>query len=327
MAEKKYCSSKFKCGEDLDAALEAALNAGVCAGRAEEARKAVEDMKVAAFGLSEGSSPTVEKAEEGGVIKLTFGLPPGEKGDPGDPGVTPHIGANGNWFIGDTDTGIPASGGGGSGDIPEDVEERLTELEQQMADLQYEAISIGSFSHNAGTKEMGSTLTNVTLSWQTNKTPTTLKLDGVTLDAKATSTTLSGLQISGNKTWTLKATDERGAEANKSTTVSFQNGIYYGTKAAPAAIDSAFITGLGKKELSGTKNRTVSVAGGDGLYFWYAYPKRLGTSLFNIGGFDYEYGLETVSFTNAYGYKEEYYVYRSGQYAPASLSVTVKNGG
>ena len=46
----------------------------------------------------------------------------GEKGDPGDPGqdgedgedgkdgVTPHIGENGNWWIGDYDTNVPAQG-------------------------------------------------------------------------------------------------------------------------------------------------------------------------------------------------------------------------
>ena len=91
-------------------------------------------------------------------------------------------------------------------------------------------------------------------------------------------------------------------------------------------MDSAFILGL-TKILTGNKNRTVSIQGGDGLYAWYAYPKRLGTSLFNIGGFDYEYELETVLLTNQHGYQEDYYVYRSGQYTPASLSVTVKNGG
>ena len=30
----------------------------------------------------------------------------GDKGDQGDPGLTPYIGENGNWWIGDTDTGI-----------------------------------------------------------------------------------------------------------------------------------------------------------------------------------------------------------------------------
>ena len=32
------------------------------------------------------------------------------KGDKGDDGVTPHIGSNGNWFIGNTDTNIHAQG-------------------------------------------------------------------------------------------------------------------------------------------------------------------------------------------------------------------------
>lgn len=32
----------------------------------------------------------------------------------GDPGDTPYIGANGNWFIGDTDTGVKAQGAAGT---------------------------------------------------------------------------------------------------------------------------------------------------------------------------------------------------------------------
>lgn len=41
---------------------------------------------------------------------------PGQKGDPGDPGsdgVTPEIGENGNWYIGDSDTGKPSRGKSG----------------------------------------------------------------------------------------------------------------------------------------------------------------------------------------------------------------------
>lgn len=34
----------------------------------------------------------------------------------GEPGLAPHIGANGNWWIGETDTGVPARGEG-SGDM------------------------------------------------------------------------------------------------------------------------------------------------------------------------------------------------------------------
>lgn len=55
--------------------------------------------------------------------------PPGPIGPPGVPGVagapglngldglTPHIGVNGNWWLGTTDTGVAASGGG-IGDAP-----------------------------------------------------------------------------------------------------------------------------------------------------------------------------------------------------------------
>ncbi|MBU3846985.1 MAG: hypothetical protein H9855_08430, partial [Candidatus Acinetobacter avistercoris] len=38
----------------------------------------------------------------------------GDQGETGQDGLTPHIGANGNWFIGETDTGIKAQGDAGS---------------------------------------------------------------------------------------------------------------------------------------------------------------------------------------------------------------------
>lgn len=34
----------------------------------------------------------------------------GAKGDPGEDGITPHIGENGNWYIGEEDTGKPSRG-------------------------------------------------------------------------------------------------------------------------------------------------------------------------------------------------------------------------
>ena len=38
----------------------------------------------------------------------------GIPGTPGADGITPHVGSNGNWFIGDNDTGIPATGPAGA---------------------------------------------------------------------------------------------------------------------------------------------------------------------------------------------------------------------
>ena len=204
---------------------------------------------------------------------------------------------------------------------------KIPELEKDIADLKYKPIEITAFAHDLPTQELGAVVRTVTLAWALSKAAVSLTLDGAAVDPALTEKTLTGLEIAKTRSFTLVATDEREATVSKTTSLSFYNGIYYGAAAAPAAIDSAFVLGLGNKVLTGQKNRTVKITGGEGLYAWYAYPKWLGKSLFNIGGFDYEWDLETISFKNSLGYTEEYYVYRSGQYAPASLSVTVKDGG
>ena len=47
-------------------------------------------------------------------------------GEDGDDGITPHIGSNGNWFIGNVDTGVAAQGpsGSGTGDMLASVYDR-----------------------------------------------------------------------------------------------------------------------------------------------------------------------------------------------------------
>lgn len=42
----------------------------------------------------------------------------GSPGTPGADGITPHVGSNGNWFIGDNDTGIPTTGPAGGQGLP-----------------------------------------------------------------------------------------------------------------------------------------------------------------------------------------------------------------
>ena len=43
---------------------------------------------------------------------------PGSPGANGRDGITPHVGSNGNWFIGENDTGIPATGPAGGQGLP-----------------------------------------------------------------------------------------------------------------------------------------------------------------------------------------------------------------
>ena len=74
--------------------LVAALNSGV--GRAEAAAEAIQDMDVEAETLAAGSAASVEKTvdPETGAVTLNFGIPQGQKGNPGTPGqdgVTPDF--------------------------------------------------------------------------------------------------------------------------------------------------------------------------------------------------------------------------------------------
>jgi hypothetical protein len=83
----------------------------------------------------QNTQPVVYKDIEGNVAIQNYdlnGTPVGESmtfSGGGKDGITPHIGANGNWFIGDTDTGVHAQGpmgprgvdgvNGSSGDLDE----------------------------------------------------------------------------------------------------------------------------------------------------------------------------------------------------------------
>lgn len=204
------------------------------------------------------------------------------------------------------------------------LQDQITVINNKLADLLYEEIAISSFTHNAGTKERGATVTDVTLSWKTNKTPSTLTLDGAALDANTTSKVLSGLSITwdNNKTWKLDVVDERGKTATKSTSVTFCNGIYYGIGSTESGFNSAFVTGLTKrlqtaKAYDFTVNPTAQ-------YIYYAVPTRLGTVSFKVGGFEGGFEApETVSVTNSSDYTENYYVYRSTNKITGSTTVDV----
>lgn len=84
------------------------------------------------------------------------------------------------------------------------------------------------------------------------------------------------------------------------------NNIYYGV--GGATFGQSQMIAL----LSNTKARTVTVNAGSGLYIWYAVPKRLGECKFTVGGFSGGFELMGIqSLTNANGYREDYYLYRS----------------
>lgn len=203
--------------------------------------------------------------------------------------------------------------------------QRLSVIESDIADLKYVPISISSFSHGKGTMERGQVVDSVTLTWATNKTPTKLTLDGAEIDKTLKTKTITGLSIKwdANKTWTLVATDERGATSSKSASITFYNGVYYGVATAPSSYNSSFILTL-TKNLRSSKLPSFTVNAGSGQYIYYCLPTRLGTCTFTVGGFTGGFSLiDTISFTNSFGYAENYYIYKSDSANLGSTTVNV----
>lgn len=214
----------------------------------------------------------------------------GPQGPKGDPGATDAAGVT----YGETN-----------------VEEALDTLKSQMADVLYEAIQITSFTNNVGTVEMGSTVNTVVLNWATNKTPEELTLDGEGIDKSLKTKTIENANIKSNKTYTLKAKDERDAEATKTTAINFLNGVYWGVAEDKSSFDSAFILGL-TKGLQGSKGKTFTVNAGATQHIYYAIPSRYGTPSFKVGGFEGGFAkAATIEFTNTSGYKENYDIWKS----------------
>lgn len=207
------------------------------------------------------------------------------------------------------------------------LDERIEAIENQL----YTPISITYLGTTPTIAEIGSTVSALTLNWTTNKTPTKLSLttssseEVVTISADVKQKDMSGLSATHDKnvSFTLKATDERDAVAEKSVSMQFHNGVYYGVAKEPTEYNSKFILGL-SKELRNSKRRDITVTAGDGEYIYYCLPVRIGKCTFTVGGFTGGFSLvNTIEFENASGYKENYYIYKSDNANLGATSVVV----
>ena len=194
-------------------------------------------------------------------------------------------------------------------------EAECIDIRARLDALEYEDITITSFTASPSTAELGSSV-NVNLAWAINKPPTYQGIDGIPVQGNSKQYT----GITATRTFTLSATDGE-TTATKQATVTFANQIYYGV-----AADLSNVTAL-SKVLSNKKTRTITVDADAGEYIIYAIPARLGSVSFYVGGFEggFEDPVEQT-LVNESGYQEVYKVYRSTNANLGETTVEVKEG-
>ena len=202
----------------------------------------------------------------------------------------------------------------------EDNTTDINELKSKVWDIQ-NPFDISSISINPNISQMGSTV-SPKLTW--NYTHSTVKSQ--TINNEAIENTLRTKTFTGvttTTTYTLAATSNSDVKKSKSATITFANGVYYG-KSTTSTYDSALISGL-TKQLSNSKDRTITVNAGAGEYIFYCIPSRLGACSFNVGGFDGGFSkVATVNFTNSDNYQENYDIYKSDNANLGNTNVTIK---
>lgn len=117
--------------------------------------------------------------------------------------------------------------------------------------------------------------------------------------------------VAGTRVFTLSATD--GTDSDTATiTHTFVNRRFWGVSTTASGFTEGDVEGLAGTELSNSKAKTFSVTPGSGEYIIFAYPSRLGTATFTVGGFEGGFNSpETVSITNGFAFAENFYVYSS----------------
>lgn len=191
------------------------------------------------------------------------------------------------------------------------------EYRKTVDDLAYTAIAFVSASATNSSNEIGSTVKDTVITWSLNKEPESLTIKFGSepvedLDRSVRSKSYSGKTITSNTNIVISAMDERDAKAVRTVSITFQPRAYWGVVPNKESYENADILGLSGNALTSSRARTINVNAGADEYILYAIPSSFGTPTFRINGFEGGFvKVETINFTNASGYSQNYDIYKS----------------
>ena len=224
----------------------------------------------------------------------------------------------GRWYSGEVITELKLNQMWG---VSDNHEGRLRTIESALDELMYKPIVISSLSLSKTIAEMGEVVTGLKAFWTYNKSPTTQSFDGITLDNAVRSHDIDG-EITSNKSYRLTASDGK-TNVSRNVGINFYNGKYYGASLEPIGYDSSFVMTL-NKQLTNNKNGDFSVNCMTNQYIFFAIPTRFGKPTFKVGGFEGGFMLvNTIKFTNKFGYTEDYNIYKSENASLGNTTVSI----
>ena len=224
----------------------------------------------------------------------------------------------GRWYSGEVITELKLNQMWG---VSDNHEGRLRTIENALDELMYKPITITSFSLSKTIAEMGEIVTDLKATWIYNKSPTTQSFNGITLDNAVRTYDIIG-EITSNKSYRLTASDGK-TNVSRNVGINFYNGKYYGATLEPMGYDSSFIMTL-NKQLTSNKNGDFSVNCMTNQYIYFAIPTRFGKPTFKVGGFEGGFVLvNTIKFTNKFGYTEDYNIYKSENASLGNTTVSI----
>lgn len=241
---------------------------------------------------------------------------------------------NGGHRVTITDTNGPktfevyngTSSGSGGSLTPEQLA-LLEKLSKWFDNENYETLTCTlNMNPSITTYEIGSSQ-EVLFSWTFNKVPVEVTFNGLPQDAakEGTDTVIITSSSNGSRTCTLYGKYTETETVTKSVTIKFRNKYYYGCAAQPNSVDSAFVKSLPTSYWAESKTISFNPVCNAGEYVWYAYPKRLGAAQMWQGGFQGGFDSPiSVTVTNNFGVKEDYYVYRSINSGIGEIAVEAK---